>query len=163
MLYFISPLSPEYARCLIEWRYDPPYDLYDLGPEHLSGLLNPDYRYHQILDDQGQLTGFCCFGEDARVPGGKYGVGEPEVLDLGVGLKPELTGRGQGIDFVEAVLNFADDTFQPDFFRVTVADFNQRSMRTFLNLGFSIRHQFTREFVDLKFTQLDRPVEKELT
>ncbi len=161
MHYSIKPLTPENAQQIINWKYDPPYDLYDLDQEHISGLLYPAYRYHQVLDELGVLIGSCCFGDDARVPGGYYPVGEPKILDVGVGLKPDLTGLGRGNGFVSAVLNFADETFQPEIFRVTVANFNQRSMRTFLNLGFIICHQFTRELVDINFTQLELPVTKE--
>lgn len=156
MSYSISPLTQENAWKIIHWRYDPPYDLYDLAPEHLPGLLNPDLRYHQVLDQSGEPIGFCCFGEDARVPGGEYGMGEPGVLDIGVGLKPELTGKGLGKDFVGAVLDFARDTYQPEIYRVTVAEFNQRSQKTFLDLGFSVCSCFTGELVDRKYTQLER-------
>lgn len=161
MSYSISSLTPENAKRMINWNYDPPYDLYDLAPEHLPRLLNPDYRYHQVLNLSGELDGFCCFGEDARVPGGGYSEGEPKVLDIGVGLKPELTGQGLGNDFVGAVLNFAEDIYQPEIYRVTVADFNQRSLKTFQSFGFSICGHFTRDLVEVKYTQLERPVKKE--
>jgi RimJ/RimL family protein N-acetyltransferase len=161
MSYSISPLTPENARRMINWQYDPPYDFYDLAQEHLPGLLNPDYRYHQVLNRPGELAGFCCFGEDARVPGGGYSEGEPRVLDIGLGLKPELTGRGLGKDFVAAVLNYARDNYQPEIYRVTIADFNQRSQKTFQSLGFNICDHFTRDPVEVKFTQLERSVIKE--
>lgn len=160
MSYSISPLTPENAQKIIDWRYGPPYDLYNMAPEHLPGLLNSDLRYHQVLDQYGELVGFCCFGEDARVPGGEYDRGEPGVIDIGVGLKPELTGKGLGKDFVEAVLDFAQVTHQPEIYRVTVAEFNQRSLNTFLGLGFCVSSCFTRELADLKFTQLEKNWER---
>jgi len=159
--YSISPLTQENAQRMINWHYDPPYDYYDLAPEHIPGLLNPDYHYHQVLNQSGELDGFCCFGEDARVLGGVYSEREPRVLDIGVGLKPELTGQGFGKDFGAAVLNYARDTYQPEIYRVTIADFNQRSLKTFQSLGFSIRDNFTRELTEVKFIQLERPVKKE--
>lgn len=159
--YSITLLTPKNARRMINWLYDPPYDYYDLAPDHLPGLLNPDYRYHQVLSRSGEMFGYCCFGEDARVPGGVYSEGEPRVLDIGLGLKPELTGQDLGKDFVTAVLNFARNTYRPEVYRVTVADFNQRSLKTFQRLGFSIRDQFTRDFGEVIFTQLERSVKKE--
>ncbi len=146
---------------MINWHYDPPYNYYDLAPEYFPGLLNLDYRYHHVLNQSGELDGFCCFGEDARVPGGVYSEGEPRVLDIGVGLKPELTDQGLGKDFVAAVLNYARDTYQSEIFRVTIADFNQRSLKTFQSLRFSIRDHFTRDLGEVKFTQLERSVKKE--
>ena len=159
-LYTISPLSEENAREITIWRYDPPYDLYDLALENLQGLLDPDFRYHQVVDPSGQLVGYCCFGLDAQVPGGDYRLIEPEVLDIGVGLNPKNTGRGQGVVFVKSVLDYGAVTYQPEIFRATIAGFNQRSLKTFQNLGFKIQSSFIRELVEIVFFQLERPVKE---
>ena len=160
-VYSISRLTEENASRIIQWRFRPPFDLYDLNEDDLEGLLTPDFRYHQVLDEKGNLVGYCCFGLDAQVPGGEYQQGEPEVLDIGVGMRPDLVGRGRGKKFVETILDFADETFQPQRFRVTVADFNTRSKRTFQGLGFTARHHFIRELVKVKFIQLERHVKED--
>ena len=154
--YQILPLSREQAEIIITWSYTPPYGVYDLKLEDLNGLLNPDYRYHHVLDLEGVLIGYCCYGKDAQVPGGDYFCGEPEVLDVGVGLAPDLTGQGLGGKFVEAILAYAWRVYRPDLFRVTVADFNQRSLNTFRKLGFEEKHYFVSEPGQLPFTQLER-------
>jgi ribosomal-protein-alanine N-acetyltransferase len=160
-IYRILPLTPTSARQILTWHYDPPYDLYDETPETLPGLLNPAYRYHQVLDRDGELVGYCCYGEDARVAGGDYSRGEPEVLDVGIGLRPDLTGRGLGGGFVGAILAFASQKWNPEILRVTVADFNQRSQNTFRSLGFQETHHFIRELAELPFTQLERSARME--
>ena len=154
--YSLTKLSPENAKMITLWRYPPPYDLYDLSERDLLGFINPDYRYHQVEDQDGLLVGYCCFGEDATVPGGDYKVGEPEILDVGVGLKPELTGKGLGKNFVRAVVDYGIINFGPEKLRVTVARFNQRSLRTFLGLGFEITRTFTRDLVEIEFCQLEK-------
>jgi RimJ/RimL family protein N-acetyltransferase len=154
--YQILPLTREQAEKILTWKYQPPYGVYDLDGEDLNELLNPDFRYHQVLNAEGELVGYCCYGFDAQVPGGDYSCGEPQVLDVGVGLRPDLTGQGQGRSFVSAVLNYAWSVYRPEIFRVTVADFNQRSINTFRNLGFEITHHFNRELGQLPFTQLER-------
>jgi len=159
--YTISSLTEENAREITTWQYDPPYDLYDLGPEDLVGFLNPDYRYHQVMDLDGTLIGYCCFGMDAQVPGGDYRQNEPVVLDIGVGLNPELTGKGMGTFFVSVILEYGHATYNPEVFRVTIASFNQRSLKTFQKLGFVIQGSFTRELVDIKFYQLEKSVLEE--
>ncbi|MCJ7717801.1 MAG: GNAT family N-acetyltransferase [Anaerolineales bacterium] len=160
--YLFFPLTVEFAHQIATWRYEPPYDLYDIYPEHLKGLLYPAYRYHQMLDQEGSLVGFCCFGADACVPGGEYGQGEPEVLDIGVGLRPDLTGQGLGRSFVQAILNYGEHRFQPERFRVTVADFNLRSRKTFQNLGFQEVFHFTRELMEVPFTQFEKPISEDV-
>ena len=152
----ILPLIPENASEIITWRYDPPYDLYNLSPEDITGLLLPANRYHAVLDERSKLIGYCCFGPDAQVPGGDYHPGEPIILDIGVGLHPDLTGRGYGKEFVTAILAFATKVYAPKIFRVTVAAFNQRSLSVFRSLGFRITHSFTRDLVELDFLQLER-------
>ena len=159
--YSISPLSEENAREITTWQYDPPYDLYDLGLEDMAGLLNPDYCYHQVMDPKGILVGFCCFGLDAQVPGGDYQQNESVVLDIGVGLRPDLTGQGRGTTFVGDILDYGYATYRPEVFRATIASFNQRSLTTFQMLGFVIQGSFKRELVDMKFYQLERSVSEE--
>jgi RimJ/RimL family protein N-acetyltransferase len=114
------------------------------------------------MDKNSLLVGYCCFGEDAQVPGGDYHQGEPGILDIGIGLKPDLTGKGLGFDFVKEILEFAVRSYQPDEFRVTVAAFNQRSLNLFIRLGFRKTYSFTRDLISVDFVQLECPV-KELS
>ena len=158
MAYSIISITPEYAQQIVSWTYDPPYNLYDLASDDLSGLLNPDYRYHVVLNEEGELVGYCCFGEDARVPGGDFDQGEPGILDLGVGLSPDLTSQGFGKGFVNAILKYGSQTYKPEVFRVTVAAFNPRSLRTFRALGFKDKVSFTRTLLELEFIQLEKPI-----
>jgi len=155
-VYHLSPLERDQAERIICWTYDPPFQVYDLSPEELEALLIPKYRYHQVLDGTGHLVGYCCFGEDARVPGGDYSRGEPAVLDVGIGLRPDLVGRGLGHGFVTAILEYASKMFQPGMFRVTVADFNLRSLKTFQKLGFRTTNHFHRDPDGMPFTELER-------
>lgn len=154
--YQIIPITRDQAERIISWSYQPPYGVYDLDPEDLYELLNPDFRYHYVLDQAGELAGYCCYGLDAQVPGGDYSTGEPEVLDVGVGLRPDLTGQGRGEGFVRAILEYGWRAYRPEIFRVTVAGFNQRSLNTFRRLGFVEKGHFVRELDQLPFTQLER-------
>jgi RimJ/RimL family protein N-acetyltransferase len=141
---------------ITSWAYDPSYAQYDLSPDSLSSLLAPQNRYHAVVDERGVLVGYCCFGPEARVPGGDYAVGEPEVLDIGVGLRPDMTGQGHGREFIAAILAFAIEAYSPAIFRVTIAGFNHRSRRAFEVTGFEVSHHFERSTDGMKFVQLER-------
>lgn len=154
----LRPVAQADAREMIGWRYEPPYSFYDLSQDELKELLHPANRYYSILDDRGALIGLCCFGKEARVDGGDYPQLEPMVLDLGLGLRPDLTGQGLGRIFLQSILEFAVENFAPQRLRATVAKFNRRSQRTFQHLGFKITHTFTRPGDGIAFVQLERNV-----
>jgi [ribosomal protein S18]-alanine N-acetyltransferase len=125
------------VREIIQWRYDASYDMYNCDPkdieETVQAFQDPQYRYYSLWDQGGELVGYCCFGEDGRVPGGDYGA---QALDIGGGLRPDLTGQGLGSSFMEAALEFARRHFAPVAFRATVAAFNRRALRVCEKMAF---------------------------
>ena len=137
MSFVIRPIAEAEVRQLIGWRYEPPYDVYNIVTTDIDGevrwFLLPENAYHAILQD-GDLIGFCCYGADARVPGGDY---RAEALDVGLGLRPDLTGQGLGSQILEAVLSAGKQAFAPLRFRATIVAWNRRSIRTFEKLVFA--------------------------
>jgi ribosomal-protein-alanine N-acetyltransferase len=140
-----QPMEQASAHTITRWRYDPPYDLYNLDSgnvdETVQALLDPHNHYFQIAGGQGKLVAYCCFGPDAQVSGGDYGA---SALDIGLGIRPDLVGGGQGIHYVQAVLDFARPTFAPLVLRVTVAEFNRRALRVWEKAGFRAVQTFHR-------------------
>ena len=64
------------------------------------------------------------------------------ALDVGLGMRPDLTGRGLGEEFVHAGLRFARETYSPPAFRLTVAAFNRRAIRVYERAGFETVETF---------------------
>ena len=141
----VYPIDETHARCMLGWRYDPPYDAYDIYADDVEKtvqfLLDPQYAYHTILNAEGEFVAFCCFGADAQVPGGDYST---DALDIGLGVRPDRTGQGQGSAYVHAVLDYARHTFAPSAFRVTIAAFNARALRVWEKAGFRREQRFAR-------------------
>jgi RimJ/RimL family protein N-acetyltransferase len=137
MRFLFQTMTEADARTILGWWYEPPYDLYNHDPAQadadLAVLLDPANGYHAITDERGELVGFCCFGPDARVPGGGYA---DDALDTGAGLRPDLTGQGSGAGFIAAIVAFGQEKYRPAAFRATVAAFNQRSIRACEHAGF---------------------------
>src|ERR671917_422731 len=76
------------AREVAGWHYEPPYDFYDseADPDDLAELLDPERRegaYFSVLDGE-ELVGFFQFE------------GEGDAVNVGLGLRPDLTGGGGG-------------------------------------------------------------------
>jgi RimJ/RimL family protein N-acetyltransferase len=105
-------------------------------------LLDPANNYFVANDAAGHIVGYCCYGPDARVAGGDYR--DPVALDVGLGMRPNLTGRGAGVAFVVAVLAFGRERFGASRFRLSVAAFNRRAIRVYERAGFRETGRFRR-------------------
>ena len=154
-----KPMTNESARSILGWRYGEPYELYNADPanliDDLAALTDPAYRYFSIHDAGGDLIGFCCFGEDAQVRGGDYAA---PALDVGAGMRPDLTGRGEGAALIRAVLDWGRQTFGPTVFRCTVAAFNKRAQKACRKAGFRKSASFRRPNDNQQFVILTRTI-----
>jgi RimJ/RimL family protein N-acetyltransferase len=146
MSYSFNKMDKISARAILGWRYDPPYDIYNLASDDVESvvqyMMDPPNAYFSISDEQGELAAYCCFGREGQVPGGDY---SSDALDIGMGVRPELTGRGFGHEFVGSVLDFAGITFGPCVYRVTVAEFNKRALRVWEKAEFQLVDRFQRD------------------
>lgn len=156
----VEPLDHTAALAITRWRYPPPYDGYTLSDDPLGTALflsSATSGYFQLCDAASELVAFCCFGEEAQVPGGDYSA---QALDLGLGLRPDLTGRGYGMQYLGAVLAFGIAQFQPTLLRLTVADFNLRAIRLYQKAGFRDSARFTSSFARRPFIIMTQPAPK---
>ena len=136
--YVFEPMNGEQARAVAAWRYEAPYDFYDMAsdPEGLEELLGPPERregYYAMLSAD-ELVGFFCYGTGGQLPGFNYP--DDGSVDVGLGLKPDLTGKGLGLEFVRAGLEFGRHRFSPAGFRLSVATFNERAIQIYERAGF---------------------------
>ena len=128
---------------IVRWQYPAPYETYTIPESDWAETI--DY-FHEladnfvvIIDDDDTLLGFCSFGADGQVPGGDY---TADALDVGMGMRPDLTGQGQGKRYLAAVLDYAQTTFQPAALRATIAAFNHRAQNMVKRAGFIQTDQF---------------------
>lgn len=74
MSYHFRPMGNDEARAIVGWRYEKPYDIYNIQPEEhdrvLLSFLDPRNAYY-VIHLAEEVVGFCCFGPDARVRGGE--------------------------------------------------------------------------------------------
>ena len=152
----IQPITRSAALILLAWRYPPPYDIYNLADDDqaddattIAYLLNPAHHFYEMTLPQEGIVGFCSFGEDGQVPGGDY---LQPALDIGMGIRPDLTGKGLGAIFVQAVIQFAVEMFRPKLLRVTIATFNERAQRVWQQNGFQPIQKFVHEGAKRPFT-----------
>lgn len=123
----VRPLTETDSEVIATWRYPGRYSTYD--PDE---PVTPE-RGFWAVEHEGELIGYCSFGQAARVPGA---VEEEGILDVGYGMRPDLMGRGLGRDFVGAILDHGTREFSPQRFRLLILEWNERSRRAAAALGF---------------------------
>jgi ribosomal-protein-alanine N-acetyltransferase len=142
----VVPFTLVHGAEIESWRYEPPYDFYDpaadpIAPQHWDKL-------RAVLDDDGRMIGYWWLAPIR------------DEVEVGLGLRPELTGRGLGRAFVEAELDYARAEWSPRTFRLYVAGWNARAIRVYQALGFREVARETRTF-DLfgehEFIEMERP------
>lgn len=138
-----TPITADEARVVLTWEYPGLPTLYHPVPDELEEdiqvLLTPAYNYYAARNSAGMLVGFCCFGEDAQVPGGDYSL---PAVDVGLGMNPALIGKGLSHALLAAVLDWGRQLFDLNCFRATVAAINVRSLGLFSRAGFMVVQRF---------------------
>lgn len=155
----IRPLDEAMAREMVTWRYEPPYDSYNFPSDGapisdiVKYYVDPATGAFAICEDSGKFVGFCSFGDDAKVGGGDY---QAEALDIGMGIRPDMTGQKNGALYAAAAVDFAKKKFVPKTLRVSVAAFNQRAQKVWQKLGFVVTAEFKSTFDGQQYLVLVR-------
>ncbi len=148
----IEEMTQAEAESIAGWHYEAPYDFYDwtADEDDLALLLSADWREGRtfsVKDVDSDVVGFFSFGL------------EDDVVVLGLGLRPDLTGRGLGEAFVARGIEFARERFAPGRFRLSVAAFNERAIAVYERTGFVRTRVFdhTTNGGTYPFVELERP------
>lgn len=127
------PIDDAAAKALASWRYPGVYAFYDLDrdPEDVELIFDPDRRAGRwfAVDEvhTGELVGF-------------YEL-KPRLaeVELGLGLRPDLTGQGLGTAFVDAGIRLAREWHPGMRIMLLVAIFNDRARKVYERAGFHAR------------------------
>ncbi|MGH3132877.1 MAG: GNAT family N-acetyltransferase [Gaiellaceae bacterium] len=145
-------MTQDEAETIAGWSYEPPYDFYDAHADEADRveLLTAGGRgdrYFSARDARGELVGSFVFER------------EGDVVIIGLGLRPDLTGRGLGSSFVEAGVDFARERFAPRRLSLSVADFNVRAITVYERAGFVRTRSFLHETNGgtFSFVEMQRP------
>jgi RimJ/RimL family protein N-acetyltransferase len=142
----IQAMTEDDAREMLSWHYEPPYTMYSMDtvseddmPDEIAYLLNAENHFYAIYNDQNEMVGHCVFHAEARVRGDGYA---EDALDVGIGMRPDMTGQGQGTAITAQVLNFAKQQYAPSLYRATIAAWNKRAQVVCLKNGFRKVREF---------------------
>lgn len=112
-----------------EWKYDGIYSFYDMtaDPEDYEGFVNADLRNkndnYEVLENENLIGFFCVIREGASI-------------EIGLGMRPDLCGKGKGRQFLKQILAFIERNYEFDKLIMNVASFNQRAIKVYHSCGF---------------------------
>ncbi|WP_342422113.1 GNAT family N-acetyltransferase [Paenibacillus sp. FSL E2-0178] len=136
MAVVIRPLTQLQADDIAyHWHYAGKYSFYDMDSdeEDLIEFLDPagrgDHTYAVSQDDE--LIGFFTILQI-----------EGNTSEIGLGMRPDLTGRGAGQAFLKSVLHYVTVNFNPEQITLAVATFNTRAIKVYLKAGFTAANTY---------------------
>lgn len=137
---FIFKKLSQYNAMVIadEWKYEDVYSFYDMCAdiEDYEEFINEQLRdendyYEAYLGDE--LVGFFCV------------IQENHSIEIGLGLKPNLCGKGIGRAFLTQILSYIENHYEFEQLIMNVAIFNQRAIKVYRACGFEDVKEFEQQ------------------
>lgn len=130
-----KPATQVEAEEIASWKYPAPYDFYDMtaDEEDYEQFIHPEKRspHTYSVFDEGELIGFLTVEPS-----------ENHSVDLGFGMHPNRTGKGEGQIFLEQCLSFVAKEYEVERFTLAVATFNKRAIAVYERTGFTKKNTF---------------------
>ena len=112
-----------------DWKYDDIYSFYDMtaDAEDYEEFIDEDLRnkndHYEALKNN-ELIGFFCV------------IQENSSIEIGLGMRPDICGKGNGKQFVKQIIDFIEQNYKFDKLIMNVASFNQRAIKVYRSCGF---------------------------
>lgn len=165
MTFKFVAMNEDYAREMVDnWKYGGELSIYDYinEEEDLLECENWGTGRFAVLNENDELVGELTtqfFREVAKESEDDGYVDIKTVREnpdkvyemwVGFGLKPDLTGKGIGKEFISECINFAVKfhNYKGDCIRLGVAEFNKRAIKTYEKIGFEVFDIYNGEIGD---------------
>ncbi|EJQ90235.1 MULTISPECIES: GNAT family N-acetyltransferase [Bacillus cereus group] len=120
------------------WHYEGKYSFYDIeaDQEDLAEFLSTEMRGEDTfaVKENDTLIGFLSFSKMNN-----------QTVDIGLGMRPDITGNGLGLKFVKAGLDFSEEKYGCNYITLSVATFNERAIKVYKRAGFEAVGTFIQE------------------
>ncbi|MGH0585229.1 GNAT family N-acetyltransferase [Bacillus mycoides] len=130
MGYMFTVMSrAEAEEIAYNWHYEGEYSFYDIeaDEEDLAEFLEDESRGNHTFSvkENGTLIGFFSFSNINN-----------QTVDIGLGMRPDITGNGFGLQFVKAGIAFSKEKYGCNYITLSVAAFNERAIKVYKRAGF---------------------------
>lgn len=129
-MYSFQLITQEQAEEIaFNWHYDGKYAFYNMeaDEEDLTEFLDSEKRADSVyaVTENNRLIVFFSISQE-----------ENNIIDIGLGLRPDLTGQGLGYTFLATGINYIKERFSPVCITLAVAIFNDRAIKLYMKAGF---------------------------
>lgn len=111
------------------WHYEDEYAFYNMeeDKEDLAEFLDTKKRGDSmfVVTNDNEVIGFFSFYPMAN-----------NTIDVGLGMRPDLTGIGYGLEFLKSGIEFVNIMYSPKTIVLSVATFNKRAIKMYRKFGF---------------------------
>lgn len=140
----LKNMTEKDALAICDWEYPGEYDIYNIGgfkkaSDNNWGISKEEIRekqFRSVLNNNGKLIGYFRF---KTLPG--------KVI-LGLGLAPEICGKGIGKSFMKFILESYE--LKDQLIELEVREFNKRAINCYLSAGFKIKGKEEKETLNGK-------------
>lgn len=131
-MFFLSKFTEENAKTVCSWKYEQEYSVYNF-PEwetvkeqrwDIADAVNRKAAYFAVLDENSEFCGYFLFRFHQN------------IVTLGLGIRPELCGKGHGAEFLALILNEFRARYPEQTLELEVRSFNKRAIRCYRHAGF---------------------------
>ncbi len=152
MKYIFTPMNEMYANDIADWHYEGVYSFHDMAADahDLMDTKNGRDIIKAALNGDAELVGWAAFYT------------ENDEFWLSLYLRPDLTGKGLGEEFVSACVNYAISQYKltKHAIKLHVALFNQRAIKIYQRIGFIETNKLTKNthIGQLDFIEMEKRI-----
>ncbi|MFP7479526.1 GNAT family N-acetyltransferase [Terribacillus saccharophilus] len=137
-MYQIVPMMQTQAELIANtWRYEGIYAFYDMDQDEEDMAEFLDFKAREgkvfVVMQREEVIGFCSIQL------------EEEEAEIGLGMRPDLTGKGLGQKFVSYLVHYIIGAYHPERISLAVAAFNKRAITLYERIGFRHTESFDQQ------------------
>lgn len=127
MKYDFRKVTNDDVKDILTWKYEGEYSLYD--NDIVQGKID---WVKGLPKDDNSFSGY----NDKNELVGHFQIYFNKEVTFSVQMRPSLTGKGMGSEFIQSFLDFAKEKYELKSIKLLVAKFNERAFKAYKNIGF---------------------------
>lgn len=136
-------MNEQAAKEICSWKYPNEYSVYNMGS--WDNVVKQNWAITNELKRQEQFRSI--YEKEELIGYFRFRLID-DVINIGLGMKPELCGHGNGKEFLTFILNTKE--LKDKKIELEVREFNKRAIKSYEQVGFKIIRKEERETLNGK-------------